>query len=59
MRWPWEARAERLEEEAAEAKVAYEQVEDQWEEVRSLADSAREQRELNGWTGRVLEIFGG
>lgn len=59
MKWPWEKRAEAAEKVAAETEQAYEMVEDQWDHARQLAARAGAQREMNGWTSKVLEIFGG
>lgn len=59
MKWPWEKRAEQAEKEAACAEQDYARAEEHWETARELADAAKAQRELNGWTGKVLDIFSG
>lgn len=59
MKWPWEKRTERAEQEAFMAQEQHRQAEEHRSRAQELADRARVQREMNGWTEKVLEIFGG
>lgn len=59
MKWPWEKRAEIAEQEAFIANEQHKDAEEHRERAQDLADRARRQREMNGWTEKVLEIFGG
>jgi len=59
MKWPWDKRAEEREQEAHEAQESFIRAEENREQTQDLANRARVQREMNGWTEKVLEIFGG
>lgn len=56
---PWKKRAEREEERARKAKKEYVQVQENWIEVLRIAERSKNQRETNGWTGKVLDVFSG
>lgn len=59
MRMPWHRTAEAAELGATAARDEFTQVQEQWPRSRELAFRSRHQRELNGWTARVLAIFSG
>lgn len=56
---PWNRRAEQYEAEAKEAHSKAEEAEEDWETAIRVAREVQRQRVLNGWTGHLLDIFGG
>jgi hypothetical protein len=56
---PWNRRAEEYEAEAEEAFEQAESAADDWDTAIDVARRAQRQRETNGWTGHLLDIFAG
>ena len=56
---PWRKRAARAEEQADRAKEECAEVQRNWMEAIVLAEKSKNQRETNGWTGKVLDVFSG
>jgi hypothetical protein len=58
MRMPWHRRAEAAEDGALDAEREYEESKQRWKLAHELAAESRYQRDMNGWTAKVLSIFG-
>ena len=59
MTFPWNRRAEKAETEAEQAYEQAEEAADDWDTAIEVARKAAQQREMNGWTGHLIDIFAG
>jgi hypothetical protein len=57
--FPWNRRAEQAEAEADKAHEKAESAADDWDLAIEVARKAHHQREMNGWTGHLIDIFAG